>query len=516
MDSTNWQDRTQLDSSTAATSSSDRRRVYGRRAEDARGPASGAGRWSLRDLYLPLFRFRKRAGWFFATLMSIVVVGLLLCPRKYQSESWLFVRLGRESVALDPTATAGTPGTVTAGLSVTREAEINSIIEVMGSRAIVEKVVDRLRQDEPAMSEMERDEAVSKLRNDLTIWSPKNTSVIGVAYRAASALRAQQVVSALVETYLQEHLRLNSTPGSREFFDEQAKYLKSQLDVAVAALRDIKIEFHLATIEGRRDALQRQIGAVETQILETEAASAASAAKLNDLQTTFERLPDRYLAEFSGPHATTSSMRQKLYELQTREQELLAKYTELHPSVGMIRQEVREAEKILDAEQPDRTQSTSAALLTEQSNLKSLEARAASLRGQHARLQTALGEFNQQEVRIAELERRVKMAETSYLTYTANLEQARINEALKKQSISNLNVVQPASLIAKPVSPRVGLTLLFAFLVATAGSIGVVMLSEHLDHSLKTPDDVEKHLGFPLLVSIPRVRSEQLLMKGLN
>lgn len=516
MDNANWQDRSHLESLAATSDLTDRRRSTNRRAEDLRRLAGGATQWSLRDLYSPLFRFRKRAFFFFLAVMVAVTVGLLTSQRKYQSEAWLFVRLGRESVALDPTATAGTTGTVAAGLSVTREAEINSIIEVMGSRAIMEKVVDEVGLEIPVTSDLERDEAISKLRREVSIWSPKNTSVIGVSCRAPSPERAQKIVSALVEIYQKEHLRLNSTAGSREFFDEQSKLLKRQLDDAVATLRDAKISFGLATVEGRRDALQRQLNGVETQSLETASALVASAAKLKDVQTTLASLPDRFLVEFSGPHETSSSLRQKFYDLQTREQELLAKYTDDHPSVVAIRREVLAAEEILTIEQPNRTQSTDAALLAEQSNFSSLQARARALREQHGRLQDDLRVLSEQEVKIGELDRRVKVSESSYLTYMANQEQARISEALKQQAISNLNVVQPANLGLKPVSPRIGLTLALALLAATAGAFGVVLLSEHLDNSLKTPEDVERYLGLPLLVSVPRTHFEQLTAKDLN
>jgi uncharacterized protein involved in exopolysaccharide biosynthesis len=125
-----------------------------------------------------------------------------------------------------------------------------------------------------------------------------------------------------------------------------------------------------------------------------------------------------------------------------------------------------------------------------------------------------LGTLNEQEVKVNELERRVKVAEANFLAYQSSLEQVRVNEALKKNAISNINVIQPASLVLEPVSPKKGLTLAMALVAAVSGALTLVLISERLDHSLKTPEDLEKYLGLPLLTSIPRVRSAQLAWKG--
>jgi len=502
---------TEADVHNQASASLERRRSPGRRSDDMGRTHAGPPAWSLRDLYRALFQYWKRSIAFFCVVMALAVTALIACPRKYTSDAWLFVRLGRESVALDPTATTGK----FVGMNVTRETEINSIIEVMGSRAIMEKVVDAIGLDPPADSELDREKGIALLMKAITIWSPRNTNVIGVACEAHSPERAQEVVSTIVKTYMDEHLRLNSTPGSYEFFDEQSKLLKSQLDEASSALRDAKSDFNLASIEGRRDALQKQVASVQTQILDTESGLAASAAKIASMRGSLSQLPESLLKRFALPNSTATSLRELHYELQTREQELLAKYTEQHAAVIAIRQQVQAMERIMLEEQPDRSQATTAALLAEQSTYESLEARGKALGEQSKRLADELAMLNEQEVRVKELERNVKVAESSYLSYMASLEQTRVDQALKRQAISNINLIQPASLIHKPTSPKKGLTLVIALVAGLCGGIGLALFSQQLDHSLKTPEDVEKRLGLPMLVSIPKLDSQQLVVKGM-
>jgi capsular polysaccharide biosynthesis protein len=59
------------------------------------------------------------------------------------------------------------------------------------------------------------------------------------------------------------------------------------------------------------------------------------------------------------------------------------------------------------------------------------------------------------------------------------------------------------------------MTLLIGMVVSTIGSFGVVLLSNYLDQSLKTVDEVEHKIGLPVLASIPFVRfdMEKLLLQ---
>ena len=139
-------------------------------------------------------------------------------PRSSRSEALLFVRLGRDSVTLDPTATTGQ----TIALNESRETEINSILEILKSRALAEKVATALGPDLilnqesasgtasqipawltaaldklpklDAVPVTDHERAVTRLENGLEVWLPKRTSVIGVRYQAASPETAQKIV----------------------------------------------------------------------------------------------------------------------------------------------------------------------------------------------------------------------------------------------------------------------------------------------------------------------------------
>src|SRR4051812_39682881 len=98
---------------------------------------------STRDICRLLFRHKSKVIFCFTLSMCAAVAIVLFWPRKYKSESKLLVRVGRETVALDPTATTGQIMPV----SVSRETEVSSVLEMLRSRVMIEKLVDEIGPD---------------------------------------------------------------------------------------------------------------------------------------------------------------------------------------------------------------------------------------------------------------------------------------------------------------------------------------------------------------------------------
>ena len=79
----------------------------------------------------------------FLLTMVLASLAIIYLPREYRSEAIIFVRLGRESVSLDPTATTGS----TVSVLESRDNEVNSIRDMLTSRALLESVVDQMGPD---------------------------------------------------------------------------------------------------------------------------------------------------------------------------------------------------------------------------------------------------------------------------------------------------------------------------------------------------------------------------------
>src|SRR5437016_4966775 len=227
---------------------------------------SGESTTSFRDVAPAVFHHKGKIALFFLAVMGAVTLFTFLSPRAYRSQAKLFVRLGRENATLDPTATVGQAPVVAVPQS--RENEINSAVEILNSRVLLEKVVDSVgpraildgrepssaEEGDTASSETleERYRAITKLTKRLNLEPVKKSNVILVSYDGPTPELAQTVVSKLVAYYLERYIQLNRNPGAHQFFAEQTARQRGQLTRAEEELRDLKNETGLIVPEAQR------------------------------------------------------------------------------------------------------------------------------------------------------------------------------------------------------------------------------------------------------------------------
>lgn len=71
--------------------------------------------------------------------------------------------------------------------------------------------------------------------------------------------------------------------------------------------------------------------------------------------------------------------------------------------------------------------------------------------------------------------------------------------------VENVNIVDPAVQPAEPVEPRPMINIAIALFTGFFMAVGIIFLTEYLDDTIKTDDDVERYLNIPVLANIPRL-----------
>jgi capsular exopolysaccharide synthesis family protein len=81
------------------------------------------------------------------------------------------------------------------------------------------------------------------------------------------------------------------------------------------------------------------------------------------------------------------------------------------------------------------------------------------------------------------------------------LKETAISQGLRS---SNIRVVDPAMIPSTPARPAKTRNVALAFLVGLVGGIGLALMREYLDNTVKTPDDVETLSHLPSLAVVPQ------------
>lgn len=491
---------------------------------------------ALENLLIAISRHRRAAVLFFLIAFGMVVTVTLLASKAYVSQAKMFVRLGRENVTLDPTTTFGQGPAV--AIPHTREDEINGIIEVLQSRALVEKVVDIFGPEiilnqapaedkengqpraKPAQSgaqpSAERYQAILQFQRNLDVRAAKKSTVLEVSYQASSPELAQEIVTRFIEHFLELHAQLHQTPNAYRFLAEQAERARTMLTRLEKDYTELKTQTGLYSVNEERQILVSRLGKLQDEQLQAASALDVAEAEMTKLQEMASKLPPTQVTALTkAPNESVHRMRELLFSLQIKEKELLAKHAESHPDIAAIRQQARTAKEVFDKESPTLEQVTTGpnrvyeevqVLLHKQGPvIAALRAKARSLESQLQQETVKLKELDRNALRLARLKQDIELQEAFYRKYSETQEQAQIDQALKTEKISNVRIAQPASYNPRPVRPRLLLNLAAGLLFALFGSVALAVLLGLRDRTLKTAAEVSGEVGLPVLATLPQL-----------
>lgn len=75
--------------------------------------------------------------------------------------------------------------------------------------------------------------------------------------------------------------------------------------------------------------------------------------------------------------------------------------------------------------------------------------------------------------------------------------------------VENVAVVDVATVPTAPIKPRTMMNVAIAFVLGAMAALGLAFLGEYLDTSIKSPEDLTRHLGLPVLGLIPAFEADQ-------
>ena len=471
---------------------------------------------SIGDIYYLLFRHKWKIVIFSLLGVMAALVVLRLTPGVYESEATLLVRYVSDTTVLDAVSTGGRVTAQGGGV----ENAINSEIAILSSRDLVEKVMDEMGVNRFSLDPTNRVDPARIAENVMSairIEVPKNSNVIRITFDGPTPAVAQEFLRRLTESYLQKHIEIHGAAGAYEFLSQQTDQLRSRLSETEEELRKLKYSEGIVSIEDSKKNVSERTEELTKGLDDLQTTLAAAKARMEVLRPLFttgggSRTSTVYTA--SEVNDSMSPVRSRLLRLQQREAELLSSYTADSIPVKSVSEQIAETEKLLGGEKPTVTTNTVVAggptnnvmpvLVEEQATLAALEAR---IGVQKELLNRALGEakkIDAVETRIVQLQRSKELQEANYKYFCQSLERARIDEALNAGRISNISMIQPATLPSKKLREKLPRNMAMALLFGVVGGLGLAVLQEYfLDQTLRKPTELQTVFRAPLLMSVP-------------
>lgn len=477
---------------------------------------------SLRDVVAPLFRRKRTVALTFLSVFFLVLLAAWSMGPTYTSHTEILVNRERQDPMLTPEAT------VQAAPSIpVTDQEINSEVELLLSRDVLEKVVAANKLDEepsgwlstklhPNQTQIERTaRAVRSLAKRLKVKPVPKTSLIDVEYSSSDPRVADSVLASLGDAYIQKHVAVHRPSGSFELFSDQADRYRAQLEQAEARLRDFARKYGSAPDLQRTD-LAVQIATSIGTLHQAQQAAAADHERILKDREQMASLPQRSLTLQSMAPADKllDDLHATLLAAQTKRISLGMKYDAGYPlvveadrEVAAVTAEIQEAEKTHYVNESTDRDSTYELVREDLARATTDEAAqkatVTATRQSIAQMQSTMAMLDQQALAQGDLIRDQHADETSYLLYLSKREQERTADALDMRRIGNVVIAVPPAIPVLPATSWPLITVVATVLAFVAGLLAAYLL-DYLDSSFHTPDDVIEKLGIPVVIAIPK------------
>ncbi|MBN1825952.1 MAG: hypothetical protein JW958_06760 [Candidatus Eisenbacteria bacterium] len=447
----------------------------------------GAPQLTGRDVFTVLFRRKWIVLILFLSTLIFVLWNASRIPTEYRAVSKVLLNRGMRNSALDRNISL-----------LTWDETVNSELQIAQSQPVIRRAQDLL-------NEQTRNGLIPPVEidpNHVTSLLLGESNVVGIEYMSLNPEEVPAVANALVRSYIQVHKELFALPDVEQFFDTHIRDAEENLEDLTSRKQLLQEEGETVRLRTQQDNLVRRQADLRQELAEAEKEYVKAKEELEQNKKLFYE--DNVEVPFeSGTFEATSGrlrvlhrLKDDLLTLRRDRSELLARFTDQHPRVLILDEEIQEVQDELRRE-------TEQIIQLKERHLEVNRAELEALRRSLNELAEEFRRFPRIEREMDNLDRSILLASEAYQKLTEN----RITIGVATVSSRDFTL----SLLAEAGEPRasnprepVRLALVPAFSLLMG--ISLAFFIETMDHSLKSREDVERHIRLPVLASIPNRR----------
>jgi uncharacterized protein involved in exopolysaccharide biosynthesis/Mrp family chromosome partitioning ATPase len=493
-------------------------------------PSPGFG---IGDVYHTLFRHKKKILLIWILGAIAAVIAWTKQMPLYQSQAKLFIRY----VVNDAKSPIDSEGpSIASPSSRGGESIIASEVEMLTSFDLALDVANAVGPSVVLPGEPpDPYRAAGRIASGFTVEAPKRGSVVYLSFQHPDRTVAQQVLTQIIASYLKRHTEVHRSAGSlNESLVSQTDQLRMQLNSTEVELRSVQAKAGVVSLDETKRIYAERIERIKEELSKAEESLAERTIVLSDITNLFSLNLETNIstqdtnilqpaAMSADDLANYKRASLQLENLRKMEQERLRTFLPGSPIMTDLEKQIADNEavktdlegryphlSVSDISAPGATVDPQAQARQQAQNVKNeariLQARIGIFRERLNDIQKEIAAIGGVEGTIIDLQRKRQLQEQYFLSLSANLARAQIEEALAPGRISNISTIQSPTQGAKDMSKvqkLIGLLLVGAF---AGGLVLAFVIEIYMDRSIRRPTDIESTLQLPLFVSIPRLK----------
>ena len=328
----------------------------------------------------------------------------------------------------------------------------------------------------------------------LTVTRPPKTYLLQISYRSPDPVFAADVANAVAKSYIDHsyEIRYQASAGLSTFMTKELEELQAKMERSGAALAQFEKELNVIDPSEKTNILSARLLQLNTEYTAAQAerfrkeavAKSVKEGSLESLEDSEQGLQLRNLADkLAEDTEKFEAIKAQYGTNHPAYKKAAAQHAELQRQVQSLRTDISRRVDIEYAQAANREQML-------KQTLDETKAEAENLNGKN--------------FEYTNLKRDADADRALYEELTRKIKEAGINAGFQNSSIRLADLARPA---IKPVFPKVRQNALLAFAISLFLGIGVVFVTDNLDHTLRDPEHIQRQLQTEVLGSLPVVKA---------
>lgn len=462
----------------------------------------------LLKLYSALLRRRWLVVQSVAFFVTVAVVLALALPKNYEAAARVWINSSDASLSV--LSDLGL-SEVAAGLNSSSD-EVADQIALVTTRPILDDLIWRLqlRDGDGKLYTYEKVLVAGltgelEARPNLSVTNQQGTAVLVFAARAGDPELARLMADTAVKVAVErsQEASREQTRDARRFIEAQLEVVRAEFDRALAQISDAQAAEQVVDVESEMKAA---ISRLSELMLEGE----QNAAAIQEVRARLAEARGFQQEEAAGGLAASTVtanpkielMVRELLELRSSRAEALQEKTAQHPDVKKIDALIAAAEADLRAALAEQ-HALDPAVQALEAQLAGLVERGAEIQAGILRQTELFASYPDKIRRLSQLQLAAEAAEDVFKSLEEQRYQIGVAEAML---MSSLQFIEPAVAPDRHSSPKLLVNLVLGTIVGLAFGLGLALLFEYVDDTVKVPEDVTQIWPLPRLGLVPRFK----------
>ena len=341
-----------------------------------------------------------------------------------------------------------------------------------------------------SLANQKRPPELAGFLGSLAVKRVPNSRLMDVSFEATSPELAAQIVNAHIKNFIDQNRRshYDATTAATSWLTDQLDELRIRMKNSEDARLDYERKNQIWELDDKQNITTQRLSEVNRQLIESQ-------SERMKKQSLFEfaKAGDADVVPQIRESATVQELIRKRSDLSAQYSDALVQYGPNFPKVLRLQAQLKELDQNLEREK----KSVVARL---ESDYHEAQQREELLSRTLDQQKVEANLMSERMVQYNVLKRDAEADKALYDGLLTKLKEAGISSALQS---SNIRVVDPAMIPSYPSRPAKARNVALAFLVGLVGGVGLALLREYMDNTVKTPDDIETLARLPSLAVVP-------------